>query len=55
MADANALYEAKYSEYMGYATSINEEIEQTVTVAMAEREIYTVLGVISKFFAKIFG
>lgn len=55
MTDANALYEAKYSEYMGYATSINEEIEQTVTVAMAEREIYTVLGVISKFFAKIFG
>ena len=55
MAEALALYNAKYNEYMGYATAINAEVEQTVTVVMAEREIYTVLGVIAKFFATIFG
>ncbi|MBR2612337.1 MAG: hypothetical protein IKC72_04630 [Clostridia bacterium] len=55
MTEAVSLYNAKYSEYMGYANTINAEVEQTVTVAIAEREIFTVLGVIAKYFAKIFG
>lgn len=55
MSEALALYNAKYSEYTGYANAINAEVEQTVTIAIAEREIFTVLGVIAKYFAKIFG
>ena len=55
MSEALALYNAKYAEYMDIATAVNAEVEQTVTLALAEREIFTVLGVISKFFAKVFG
>ena len=55
MSEALSLYNAKYSEYMSVASVINAEVEQTVTVALAEREIFDVLGVISKFFAKVFG
>ena len=55
VSEALALYNAKYAEYMDVASKVNAEVEQTVTLALAEREIYTVLGVISKFFAKVFG
>ncbi len=55
MTQALARYNEEYNKYTQFATAINEEVKQTVTLVMAEREIFTALGAIAKYFAKLFG
>ncbi len=55
MDSALATYNREYNSYMGFVNAVNAEISETATLALAERQPYTVLDAIARLFAKVFG